>query len=175
YPRYPQRSLIEVQDALTLLARGELLRQEAAISLQPQERRAAALETLRMSVRMLEKLDATLSKMIPTARNETGDDDSLSQARLMSLQVHVQFQLARAFRNQGLCYPQGSEDQIAALQKALNQLAKPLTQLAPEDTLVGPIQRDQSICLRWLGDLEQARKTIATLHQTVRDPQLQLQ
>ena len=59
YPRYPQRTLVEVQDALTLLARGELLRQEAAISLQPQQRRKVALETLRMAVRMLEKIDST--------------------------------------------------------------------------------------------------------------------
>ena len=175
YPRYPQRTLVEVQDALTLLARGELLRQEAAISLQPQQRRKVALETLRMAVRMLEKIDSTLNKMIPTAPDKTGEDHSFSRRRLMSLQVHVQFQLARAFRNQGLCYPQGSDDQIAALQKALNQLAKPLTQLAPEDALVGPIRRDQSICFRWLGDLEQARKTIVPLQQVVGDPKLQLQ
>jgi hypothetical protein len=175
YPRYPQRTLVQVQDALTLLARGELLRQEAAISLQSSERLTTALETLRMSVRILEKLDATLSKMIPAARNETGDDDSLSQTRLMSLQHHVQFQLARAFRNQALCYPDGSDDQIAALQKALNQLAKPLKQLAPEDALVGPIQRDQSICLRWLGKLAAARKTVTPLHEAGREPQLQLQ
>ena len=175
YPRYPQRMLVEVQDALTLLARGELLRQEAAISLQPQQGREAALETLRMAVRLLEKIDATLNKMIPTAPDKTGEDGNFSQRRWISLQVHVQFQLARAFRNQGLCYPQRSDDQMAALQKALNQLAKPLTQLAPDDTLVGPIQRDQSICYRRLGDLEQARKTIAPLLQAVGYPKLQLQ
>ena len=174
YPRYPQRILVQVQDALTVLARGELLRQEAAVSLNPTETLESARQALRESVRILEKLDSVLSQLIPVAKDEIGEDDSLPRNRLMSFQYHVQYQLARAFRNQGLCYPDRSNDQIAALQKALNELAKPLTQLAREDSLVGPIQRDQAICLRWLGKLAEARQIVTRLHQE-HDPQLRLQ
>ncbi|HIA20622.1 MAG TPA: hypothetical protein EYN70_14610, partial [Planctomycetaceae bacterium] len=175
YPRYPQRVLLQVQDALTLLARGELLRQEAAVAIKPAATLVKSREALRESVRILEQLDSTLNQMIPVAKDEIGNDDSLPRDRLMSLQYHVQFQLARAFRNQALCYPDGSNDRISALQNALDQLAKPLRQLSQEDSLVGPIQRDQAICLRWLGKLEEAGRIATRLYQQDQDPQLRLQ
>ena len=174
YPRSPQRALVQVQDALTALARGELLQQEATVAFKPAETLEAARGSLREAVRGLEQLDATLSRTIPGSSNQAGQD-AISRDRLMALQYHVQYQLARAYRNQALCYPDRSADRIAALQKALDQLAKPLTQLAKDDVLVGPIQRDQAICLRWLGKLAEARQIVGQLHQPDRDPQLQLE
>ncbi len=174
YPRSPQRVLIQVQASLTALARGELLQQEATVAFRPAETLEAARGSLREAVRGLEQLDATLSRTLPGSSQQAGPD-VISRDRLMTLQYHVQYQLARAYRNQALCYPEGSADRIAALQKALDQLAKPLTQLAKDDVLVGPIQRDQAICLRWLGKLAEARQIIGQLHQADRDPKLQLE
>ena len=174
YPRSPHRVLVQFQDALTSLARGELLRQEAEVAFQPAETLVKARSELREAVRGLEQLETTITGMIPGARNQA-EQAQLSQDRLVSLQHRVQYQLARAYRNQGLSYPARSADRIAALQKALDQLAKPLTQLSQDDVLVGLLQRDQATCLRWLGKLSEAQKRVMDLHQQSHDPQLRLQ
>ena len=75
---------------------------------------------------------------------------------LVSLQNNVQFQLARAFRNRALCYPPRSADRVAALNQAIQQLGKPLQQLAQDDLLAWEIRIDQVTCLRLLENLAPA-------------------
>ena len=163
YPDDPRQVLVRVQDALTVLARGELLRQEAEIGAGPADALELAKEQVRRAAAQLRAIDQELTKEIPLRSRGRPADGQLTAFELTSLQHNVQHQLARAFRNQALCYAKGSDDRIASLSRALGQLAKPPAQMAPGDPLLWQIYVDQVVCLRLLEDFDKAATTLAAL------------
>ena len=96
-----------------------------------------------------------------TASSSSRDPDSLTADELFSLQNSIRFQLARTYRNQGLCYPGDSTDRVAALTAAVKQLNATLTQLRADDALTWQVYRDLAVCHRLLGDLDQAQRALA--------------
>ncbi len=174
HPSDPHVLLVRVQDALTLLARGELHRQESEVLADAADAAAAALESLREAVRLLEQLDEELAREIPLRHRLSSTSDQLSADQLISLQHNVQFQLARAYRNRALCYPTESEDRTAALTGAVDQLKKPLTQITENDPLIWPIRLDLAICLRLLGQMAEAEGTLQAIEQSDADAELRL-
>ena len=74
-------------------------------------------------------------------------DDALSEAELLSLQRNVDYQTARALRNQALCYAAKSPERSDALIQALALLA-PLAKNDPLDQLVWRARLDEAIGLR---------------------------
>jgi hypothetical protein len=170
----PRAVLVKVQDALTVLARGELSRMEAEVSSQPDETLTSARETLHEAATALTKIDRELSETIPIRRRNPLRPDELSAEELTSLQNHVRFQLARAYKNQALCFPAGSSDRTASLTAAIDQLEQPLLQLAPGQSLYVDLRLEQIACLRLLGDLPGAAAYLKALSDSELSPQEQL-
>ena len=156
----PRRVLIQLQDALTSLAEGELARFEAEVAAEP----AAALEQARTSIRQasraFEELDKQLTANIGSAPDRPTDSGELSGNELLALQNNVRFQLARTLSNQGLCYPAGSDDRLASLTLATEQLQRVLRQLREDDPLVWQVYLHLATCYRLLGNAEQAEQAL---------------
>jgi hypothetical protein len=157
---HPQRILVEVQDALTTLAAGELARWESEVAAVPDAAREEARTSIRQAARALEELDQQLTRALAEQASSTAERESLAEDELFALQNHVRFQLARALRNQALCYPPDSDDRIAALNSAIAQLGRTLRQLQPTDLLALQVYLDLATCQRLLGDLAAARAAL---------------
>ncbi|MDA1051480.1 MAG: hypothetical protein O3C40_13510 [Planctomycetota bacterium] len=174
-PDQPRAVLVRVQDALTLLARGELARMESEVASQANAGMAAARETLREAAASLTTIDRELSETIPIRRRNQLRPNELSAGELTSLQNHVRYQLARTYQNQALCFPAASSDRTASLTAAIEQLEQPLLQLAPGQSLYVELRLEQIACLRLLGDTEGAAGYLKALRDDELSPQEQLQ
>ena len=159
-PGNPRLVLVRVQDALTLLAQGELLRHEAEVAADPLQTRDAALETIRTAVRLLDVISSGLETEIPARQQESATNGQLSLDELYSLRNHIWYQLSRAYRNRGLCYEVTSDDRLAALAQVVKQSDELLIQLADEDALRWVVELERISALRSLGDLVAARQRL---------------
>ena len=153
-PEAPNLILIQVQDALTQLAHGELARMESEVNANREEALANARKVLREAAAALQKIDRQLVELVPRQARTSLREGELSSPELASLQHNVRFHLARAYRNQALCYDVGSTDRTASLTEALEQLKQPLMQLTPDEPLAVDVRLQQIVCLRLLGDVK---------------------
>lgn len=161
--RRPRAVLVRVQAALAVLARGELSRMESEVSSQPDQTLTLARDTLHEAVTTLTAIDRELSESIPIRRRNPLRPDELSVEELASLQNHVRYQVARAYKNQALCFPAGSSDRTASLTAAIDQVEQPLLQIAPGQSLYVDLRLEQIECLRLLGDTDGAAAYLKTL------------
>ena len=173
--KQPRAVLVRVQDALTVLARGELARMESQVAAKPDESLTLARDVLREATVSLTAIDRELSETISSRRRNPLRPNELSAEELMSLQNHVRFQLARSFKNQAQCFPAKSSDRTASLTAAIDQLEQPLSQLAPGQTLYVDLRLEQIVCLRLLGDTAGAASYLKTLSGDGLSPQEQLE
>jgi len=158
---HPRRLLIDLQEALVWLARGELARQEALLSGNQADRLQQARAHLREATRRLEDLQEEVAGELRLAFRRTGEDgEQLSTKELEALERHVGFQLARAFRNQGLCYPPDSADRANSLVLAQRRLQQ-IAELAVADELVWDSRVAEVICLRLLDDHKRATERLS--------------
>jgi len=137
-PRNPRSLLVAVHAALLQLSRGQLQRLEAEIASDSEAATELARQQLRLAIRQLQQLDGEMLQLIRQAPQQSQGDE-FSSAELLSLQNNLRFQLGRAYRQQALSYPDDSQDRIAALGRATEQLEKPLTQLAEDDPLTAQV------------------------------------
>jgi len=162
-PRHPRLLLVRLQGTLGVLARGELARQESQVAGQPGGLLEEAKTHLRTAIRELEALAEEVdrqqrSRLMPG--RETPDDLSVDQ--LATLKKNIQYDLARALRNQAQCYPAGSPDRASSLTKAV-KLLDPLAKLDPIDPLAYPSRLDQIVCYRLLADYPTAGRLLDAL------------
>ena len=162
-PRNPHVLLVRLQEALVLLARGELARQQVEVGVATPGGLDAAREHLRAAVRLLERLnDDSAEALRESHRPAVDDSDRLSPEQLTALTSNVRFQLARALRNQALCYPIGSADRVNSLARASEQL-EPLEALSATTELMWRARLDQIACRRLLGDFAAATRKLDAL------------
>lgn len=152
--------LVRVQQALTHLAHGELLRQELEAEAGGEGTRDLALQELRHAARQLETLDEQASRQLPRLSGRKPENDELSYDELFSLQNNVRFQLARVYRNRALCYPAGGVDRIDALTRAIEQQQALLRRLAADDPLRWDVELDRIACERGLDHIDAARQQL---------------
>ncbi len=159
-PRDPRVLLVRVQGALAALAQGQLAREDAELAdtAQPQQARSI----LRGAIAELRSVDQAIAAELqePGRRTRRPRDDELAGAELSSLQLHVRYQLARALRNQGLCYPTASPDRINALGQAIELLAA-LGQYELTPELSWDVRADAIACLRLAGNFNQAERKLS--------------
>lgn len=136
-PTYPDLVAVRLQGVLSsLLARGELARQEAQFRADNSVLLEDARGWLRQAIRALRDLAEQLDKQLRQSRPDARDPTSrLTEARGLVVRQKLQFHLARALRNQGECYPTGSPDFTSAVSEAM-QLLEPLAALDSGDPLV---------------------------------------
>jgi hypothetical protein len=174
-PPPPRSELVRAQDALTLVTRGELLRQEAEVLPDPAAAWDTARGVLREAARLLEQLDNELARATPLRRRRDAGSPELTADELSSLQHNVRYQLARNFRNQALCYPAGSADRAAALAQGTDHLARSLAQLADSGPLADRMQLELAVSQRLLGNFVEANQTLEQLGARSLEPSLQPQ
>ena len=160
----PHSILVEVQVALADLARGELARIESELATSAEQSLESARQRLRAATRSLEEIDTAIGSRIGASLQGVGRGQDIEQEELRNLRLHVQRQLARALRNQALCYPEHSADRLAALTAAVNQLQAPLAARAASDSVGSELLLERAICLRLLGDHNGALETLEQLN-----------
>ncbi|HEX5105030.1 MAG TPA: hypothetical protein VFV87_14520 [Pirellulaceae bacterium] len=162
-PPHPRAILVRLQDALTPLAQGELARQELEAGALTDDRLEQARAALRESRKLFDELSQELAREIPFRRRTAPEKGELSADQLFNLQQHVQYQLARAQRNQALLFAKGSDDRLALLLAAVETLQGLMSQIAADEPLMPQVQLDLSECQRLLGRLAEAEEIAGTL------------
>jgi len=153
------RPLVQAtQQALDTLARAEIAREEG--------KRGQPLAALRKEFRSaiaqfhtLEKQQADLLRQAYPLRPSQRGENDWTPLELESLARNLKGQLARAYRNQALCYPAGSADRVNALGQALEQLGEVVT-LPLDAASVWQARIEQIVCLRLLKKRTEAEQQI---------------
>jgi hypothetical protein len=161
--KFPKRILLQVQSGLVYLVRGELARQEAEIVAAGEERLEQARADLRTAIAELqadaEAIALALRRASQTKRPEAG---RFTIDELGELQRNVNFQLARAMRNQGQSYPTASADRTNSLRQAVELLSH-LAQTDDDDDVAWRSRLDEIACQRLLEDPGAAKHRLALL------------
>lgn len=154
--------LIRVQEALAVMAMAELQREEAEFGAAGADV-TQARATLREAAKLLESLERELGSAIVARQRKAAKPGELTLNELSSLQNNVRRQIARVYRNQGLTYERGSNDRIASLSQALEQLRGIATQLAPDEPMLVRVRLDEAACLRWAEKMDEASALLSDL------------
>jgi tetratricopeptide (TPR) repeat protein len=128
-----------------------------------QRRIDEARNLLRDALRTLNDLAGqaagTLRERSMLGRQQSETPGELTVFQLATLQKQIQFQTARALRNQALCYPDDSPDRANALTQA-TELLGGLARLDPKEPHTWPSRIDEIVCLRLLKDYAAATRQI---------------
>jgi len=163
YPQNPRLPLVRLQQALCHLARGELARQEAQLSADPSALLEQARTHLRDAIKELNALDDDVQRGLrQQSLPGPGERAGLDAHQLASLQNNIQYELARALRNQADCYASDSPDRANALTQAVKLLLR-LAALDPVDPLSWKSRVDLIESYRLLADYGQSRRQLDAL------------
>ena len=148
----------ETQQALDRLARAEVVREEDNRG----QRLDAVREEFRGVISQIREIEKELAVLLRRAYrqkpSELGEKDWTVQ-ELESLARNLKVQLARAYRNQALCYAADSPDYVNALSLALKQLPNVVSQPIDEAS-VWQARVEQVVCLRLLKKHDEAKQQI---------------
>jgi len=168
HPQSAQVLLVRLQGALGLLARGELARQEAQLLARPEALLDEAQTSLGAAVRRLKELAEETDEKLRQRRLPGGfytrrdAPDRLTVHQLTSLRENIQYQLARAYRNQAQCYQADSPDWANSLTLAVETL-DPLAKLDVSHPLAWKSRVDEIVCYRLLADYPTAQRKLDSL------------
>jgi tetratricopeptide (TPR) repeat protein len=162
FPREPRLPLVQMQAALAALAEGESIREDAELGGNQPAELVAARASLRDAIKQLRDLDESVAAEIrQRGRGARGESrDALSVAELSSLELHIRYQLARALRNQGLCYAADSADRLNSLGQA-SELLSALTRHELTPQFAWSVRLDEIAVLRLIGNYRDAEKKLA--------------
>lgn len=170
----PRGLLCRVQHALVLLGRGELLRRQSELVTDNGVLLDESRAQLRAAVAKLGPLTAEvleLQRPGVAAKLPTG---SPTTAELFALEVNLNYQWARALRNQGHSYPPKSGERVDVLQQALERL-KTLAQRPVTEPLGWTSRLDEISCYRLLGNFARAREQLDALAKLEPPPDVALE
>ncbi len=154
FPDSPRLPLVGFQGALTHLTRGELAQQES------QQNLDQARESLRLAVRGLDALAEEVDRRLREANlADRAADEQLTPVQLATLKKNIEYQQARALRNQAACYEADSPDRANSLSQAV-ELLTPLAKLDPADPVALKSRIDLVTCYRLLADYRTARSLL---------------
>ncbi len=161
FPDSPWRVPVRFQAAKVLLDRAEMARERAELLGNDVKLLNEARGYLRITIEQFKQQAAEVQQVIQ--RTERGPmPPGPARWQWLSLQKHIDSELARAFQNQGLAYPDRSADRDNALRQAL-ELLEPLSRLATVDPLAWSARIDQIACLRGMHDLAGAQRKLDQL------------
>lgn len=164
WPNNPRRQVVDVQSSLVALARGGQLREEAAGD---PAGFAPAIEQLRTASWRLEGIADQAQQQLVDRRMRPSAGrpaDALRDDELESLARNVSLQLARALRQQAMCFAAKSADRDDALLRAVERL-EPLARQTTADELTWQARVETVACLRELGRLQPAAERFAAWSQ----------
>lgn len=178
-PDSPRLALVRFQGALALVARGELSRQEAEVVSDNVALLQQARDCLRVAIRQLGELNDEVEQRLREANlggrasPQRPNREQLTPVELVNLHTNVQYQLARALRNQGQCYPAESPDRANSLTQAV-RLLDPLAKLDPVHPLAWESRLDEIVSYRLLADYATAQRKLDALMTEQPPPAIQL-
>lgn len=164
-PGAPWLTPFHVQRGVGELVWGELLREEAQTLNAPESALTPARDYLSKAVTTLRQARGDIDKQLQAASRvgaAAPKPDELSAAEWTALKRNVDYQLARAYRNQGETYPPRSADRTASLDQALETLAL-LARSETTDALTWQARLDEVVCRRLLGDLDGAERMLGLI------------
>jgi len=151
---------------LSVLTRGELARQESTVSGEKARLVEDAKSSLGSAVarlrRLSEQVEVQLRQRGLSPRIEPGE---LTEIELGALQTNINYQFARALRNQAQCYPADSADRSNSLSRAI-ELLDPLAKMDTSDpaawsySVVWNSRLYVATCYRLLADGAAARRQL---------------
>ncbi len=170
YPNHPRLPVVKTQGALVLLARAELITQQAAVVVNKQALLSEAGELLWQSISQLQALEKELDNSLNRASN-TRQDKRWPAGQRLALLLNLRYQLARAYRIRGSTHSPQSPERSDAFNQAVAYL-RPIA--ARESTLpiVWPARLDLVACLRLKGNLQQAAEMLSRWSETSLEPQI---
>jgi tetratricopeptide (TPR) repeat protein len=161
HPNDPRLLLVRLQGALAHAAEGESRRLALGDEIDPQAT-TAVRDTHRRAITEFEQLERQASDSLRKASRPAMTDSSLSTAELQSLQVNLQFQLAKVLISQAQSYPVGSADRINALSRAGESLQR-IARQKSRTALVWSAALEELARLRLLGEYSTAESQLAEL------------
>ena len=170
YADDPKLIMIRVQFALGKLALGEVARVESEWAIDANQHLQEARTQLRISINNLERLRNDVEMEIRRDHSVSG---GLSKYELMSLAKNIQFQLARALRQQALTYAEASPDRINSLTQVVQQL-RPLVELPDFNPLTSHSTLDLITAHRLLGEYAAAYDHLSNLIERSTTPTIRL-
>ena len=160
-PTSPWRPLLDVQRGMVDLVWGERLREEAQLLSageaqleQARERLRAAVGQLKQARTVVEEKWRDAQRSSPTVNSDLPDADDW-----YSLRRNVDYQLGRAYRNQGESYPPKSPDRLSSLEQAVETF-EALTKTEQTDPITWQARLEEVACKRLLGDLTSGDKIL---------------
>ncbi len=159
FPQSNWRLVVGVQGALVSLARGELWRQRAEVTGDPRPLILQSQSSLRTAISSLRTQGNEVAEALRRHRETRGEP---SRSELLSLERHLNYHLARAYRNQGLTYADETADRDNALRQALELLGV-LAGLSAVDPLVWHARVEEITCLRLMRRQAEAERRLAAL------------
>lgn len=142
----------EIQQTLDALARAEIAREEATLVGKQHGELDAIRKQCRQAILQLRSLETSLAELLRKSyqtRPSQRDANEWTTRELESLRRNLKVELARAYRNQALCYADASPDRMNALNIALKHLQDVIAQPLNESS-VWRGRVEQIICLRLL-------------------------
>lgn len=168
--------LIRVQDILTTLAEGRVLRQEFEAGRNDDSLRQLALTQLRLAADRLAEIDQELNAEIPRRYREPASDDQLSAPQLLTLQNHVRFYRARALLNRALLFSDADRlNRIDALNQVLEQFELVLEKADQRVSFWWDVQVDRLEALRRMEEWNSASAILKQLAIDEASPRIQSQ
>ncbi|HET6879175.1 MAG TPA: hypothetical protein VFI31_03405 [Pirellulales bacterium] len=165
-----RRLLLDAQAAVVHLAHGELARQEAELSGPDDASFEAARKELRAAVAGLDRtLKAVAAELRVAGQSKRSGSGDLNANELAGLTRTLDYQLTRAFRNQGQSYPHDSADRTNSLRQAVERL-KLLAAAEVDDAVAWPARLDEVVCLRLLELFDAAETRLVKLEEVQPPP-----
>ena len=160
FPNSRWRLVVQTQAALVLLARGELLRQQAEVTADAGATLNEARGYLRTCIRALRTMEEELGQAL---RDQSlPPEGAPSRMQLLALQKNLRYELARAYMSQGQCYDAETPDRDNALRQAI-ELLDNLARLSPVDPLAYKARLDEATCMRLMKDYAGALRKLDAL------------
>ncbi len=151
-----------LQQTLERLSRTETDREEASLAGKQGVEMDPIRQQCRVAISGIRNLQTQIAKLLSQTyerRPSQRDKNSWTVRELESLGRNLKVQLARAYRNQALCYPATSADHVNALSLALEQISQIASQPIDEQS-VWQARLEQIVCLRLSKKHAQATKLV---------------
>ena len=172
-PGHPKLLLIEVQDALTHFAHGNLIQQEIAAEIVDSKQSNSALEQLRTATFKLSRIEKTIEQKIPGARRESTSTGELTQQELVNLKNNVRYRLAAIDLAKAQLFASDDKlNRIDALNQVLFRLDEVITQSNVELPLWWDAHTSKAHCLRLMNKPGRFNQLIRSLPKKTINPQV---
>ncbi len=161
---HPRRILVQVQQALSHLAHGQMLSREIESQMAGESARTQALLEIKIARTSLDNLQREISNKIPEQQGRTLDSNELAIDQLLNLKNNIQYQLAQCNLIRARLYlPDDRLNRIDALNGVTEKLSEVQRLTSEGQVLWWNTKLSQIECYRLLNTPDRARTLAQSL------------